>query len=133
MVDCRSKSGRDQHNRQWSRRYLLPDTVRTSCFKYEENSKNRGRRKISWKPRCINFNYYLDINNIMASEKEQMGVSNPFLNPLWFWQNYLVNWIEGSTGFYESAIKANEHLFKAVWYLWFRTVGLQQTETEKVE
>jgi len=63
----------------------------------------------------------------MASEKD------PFLNPLWFWQNYLVNWIEGSTGFYESAIKANEHLFKAVWYLWFRTVGLQQTETAKVE
>jgi hypothetical protein len=75
----------------------------------EISTTGRGRRKISWKPRCINFNYYLDINNIMASEKEQMGVSNPFLNPLWFWQNYLVNWIEGSRGFYESAIKANEH------------------------
>ena len=33
MVDCRSKTGRDQHNRQWSRRYLLPDTVRTSNMK----------------------------------------------------------------------------------------------------
>jgi hypothetical protein len=69
----------------------------------------------------------------MASEKEQMGVSNPFLNPLWFWQDYLINWIEGSRGFYENAIKANEHWFKAVWDLWFRTVGLQQRETAKFE
>jgi hypothetical protein len=50
-----------------------------------------------------------------------MGVSNPFLNPLWFW---LINWIEGSNGFYENA--------DAVWDLWFRTVGLQQRETAKV-
>ena len=82
--------------------------------------------KISWKPTIccqqrINFNYFSDINNIMASEKEQMRVSNPFLNPLWFWQNYLINWIEGS--------KANEHWLNVVWDLWFRTVG----ETEKSE
>jgi hypothetical protein len=68
----------------------------------------------------------------MASEKEQLG-SNPFLNPLWFWQDYLINWIEGSRGFYENAIKANEHWFKAVWDLWFRAVGLQQRESAKVE
>jgi len=61
-----------------------------------------------------------------------MGVSNPFLNPLWFWQNFLVNWILGSRGFYESAIKANKHWFKVVWDLWFRTVGLQQTEIVRI-
>jgi hypothetical protein len=68
----------------------------------------------------------------MASEKEQLGVYNPLLNPLWYWQKYLINWIEGNRGFYENAIKANEHWFKAVWDLWFRTVGLQQRENGKV-
>jgi hypothetical protein len=43
----------------------------------------------------------------MASEREQKGyVSNPFLNPIGFWQNYLINWIEASRGFYANAIKA---------------------------
>jgi hypothetical protein len=38
----------------------------------------------------------------MASEREQKGyVSNPFLDPIGFWQNYLINWIEASRGFYE--------------------------------
>ena len=54
----------------------------------------------------------------MASEKEEKGhVSNPFLNPIGLWQNYLTNWIETSRGFYENAIKTNEHWFKALWIL----------------
>ncbi len=70
----------------------------------------------------------------MASEKEQIAhVSNPFLNPIGFWQNYLINWIEASRGFYENAIKANEHWFKAVWDLWLRAVGIELKETAKVE
>lgn len=70
----------------------------------------------------------------MASEKEQMGnVYNPFLNPIGFWQNYLMSWIEASRGFYENAIKANEHWSEAVWDLWLRAVGMELKETAKVE
>jgi hypothetical protein len=57
-----------------------------------------------------------NINNVMTSEKEQKGyVSNPFLNPIRFWQNYLINCNEASRGFYENAIKANVYWFKAFW------------------
>jgi hypothetical protein len=45
----------------------------------------------------------------------------------------LINWIEASRGFYENAIKANEHWFKAVWDLWLRAVGIELKETAKVE
>lgn len=64
----------------------------------------------------------------MASEREQKGyVFNPFLNPIGFWQNYLINW------FYENAIKANEHWLKAFWDPWLRAAGLDRKETTKVE
>ena len=70
----------------------------------------------------------------MASEREQKGyVFNPFLNPIGFWQNYLINWIEASRGFYENAIKANEHWLKAFWDPWLRAAGLERKETTKVE
>ncbi|MGB8934238.1 MAG: hypothetical protein WCC17_03935 [Candidatus Nitrosopolaris sp.] len=70
----------------------------------------------------------------MASEKEEKGrVSNPFLNPIGLWQNYLTNWIETSRGFYENAIKTNEHWFKAFWDPWLRAVGLERKKTAKVE
>ncbi len=52
----------------------------------------------------------------MTSEKEQKSqVSNPFLNPIGLWQNYLINCIMASRGFYEKAIKANESWLKAFW------------------
>jgi hypothetical protein len=57
----------------------------------------------------------------MASEKEQKGyVSNPFLNPIGFWQSYLINWIQASRGYYESAIKPIEYSFKVWWDPWLR-------------
>jgi hypothetical protein len=43
----------------------------------------------------------------MAPGNEQKGlVSNPFLNPIGSWQNYLINWIEADRGYYENPIKA---------------------------
>jgi hypothetical protein len=70
----------------------------------------------------------------MASERELKGyVSNPFLNPVAFWQNYLINWIEASRGFYENAIKANGHWLKAFWDPSLRAAGLERKETAKVE
>ncbi|MFY9795995.1 MAG: hypothetical protein WAK17_13155 [Candidatus Nitrosopolaris sp.] len=70
----------------------------------------------------------------MASEKEQRDrISNPFLNPVDFSQNYFISCIEASRGFYENTLKANEHWFKAVWALWLRSAGIGQKETAKVE
>lgn len=70
----------------------------------------------------------------MASEKEQKGyVSNPFINPIGFWQTYFINWIEASRGFYENAIKTNERWLKAFWDPWLRSAGLERKETAKVE
>lgn len=70
----------------------------------------------------------------MASEKEHKGyVSNPLLNPIGFWQNYLINWIEVNRGFYENAIKANEQWLKAFCDPWLRAAGLERKETAKVE
>jgi hypothetical protein len=47
-----------------------------------------------------------------------------------FCQNYLINWIQVSRGFYENAIKANEYWFKALWdpYLRSRAWDAQQKE-----
>ena len=57
----------------------------------------------------------------MVSERERESrVLNPFVNPLEFWQNYLVNWIQVNRGFYENAIKVNEYWFKVFWEPWHR-------------
>jgi hypothetical protein len=56
----------------------------------------------------------------MASEKEQKNYENTFLNPLAFWQNYLINLLQASRGFYENTIKANEYWFKAFWEPYLR-------------
>ncbi|MFZ0511052.1 MAG: hypothetical protein WAM14_05565 [Candidatus Nitrosopolaris sp.] len=72
----------------------------------------------------------------MSSESEQKGVShvsNPFLNPMGLWQNYLINWIEMSRAYYENAIKVNEHWLKAFWNPWLRTTDVERKETAKVE
>jgi hypothetical protein len=70
----------------------------------------------------------------MESEKGLKGyVSNPFLDPIGFWQNYLINWIEASRGFYDNTIKANEHWLKAFWAPWLRAAGLERKETAKEE
>ena len=62
----------------------------------------------------------------MVSEREQEGrVINPFLNPLEFWQRYLINFIQANTGFYENATKANEYWFKAFWEPWLRAAGAE--------
>jgi hypothetical protein len=65
----------------------------------------------------------------MAPGNEQKGlVSNPFLNPICFWQNYLINWIEAGRGYYENPIKAIEYSFKVWWDPWLRAVGAAQGE-----
>jgi len=45
----------------------------------------------------------------------------------------LINWIEVSRGFYENAIKANEHWLAAFWDPWLRAAGLERKETAEVE
>jgi hypothetical protein len=57
----------------------------------------------------------------MVSEKEQRNYETPFLNALAFWQNYLINWIQASRGFYENSIKANEYWFKVFWEPYLRS------------
>jgi hypothetical protein len=70
----------------------------------------------------------------MGSEKEQKGdLYNPFVNPIDFWQNYLINWIEASKAFYENAIKGNQHWFEVFYDLWLRATSLERKETAKVE
>jgi hypothetical protein len=70
----------------------------------------------------------------MASEKEQTSyVSNPFINPMVFWQNYLSKWIEVNRGSYDNAIKVAEYWFKIFWDPWLRVVSAEQKETARVE
>lgn len=70
----------------------------------------------------------------MTSDIEQKDrISNPFLNPMGFSQNYILSWIEASRGLYENTLKANEQWFKTLWDLWLRSAGIEQKETAKVE
>jgi hypothetical protein len=46
--------------------------------------------------------------------------TNPFLNFIRIWQNYLIYWIEANRNFYENAIKTNEDWFKAFWDPWLK-------------
>jgi hypothetical protein len=66
----------------------------------------------------------------MASEKEQKNYENPFLNPLAFWQNYIINLLQASRAFYENTINAKEYWFKSFWgpYLRPRTRNAEQKE-----
>jgi hypothetical protein len=66
----------------------------------------------------------------MVSEKEQKDYETLFSNMLAFWQNYLINWIQASRGFYENSIKANEYWFKVFWgpYLRSTTGDAEQKE-----
>ena len=67
----------------------------------------------------------------MVSEREKESrVLNPFVNPLEFWQNYLVNCIQVNRGFYENAIKVNEYWFKVFWEPWFRVAGETKRKVE---
>jgi len=70
----------------------------------------------------------------MTSDIEQkVRISNPFLNPMGFPQNYFLYWIEASRELYENTLKANEQWFKALWDPWLRSAGIEQKETAKVE
>jgi hypothetical protein len=59
----------------------------------------------------------------MVSEREQ---ERRVFNPLEFWQNYFINWIQASSGFYENAIKANEYWFKVFWEPWLASGVAEQ-------
>lgn len=64
----------------------------------------------------------------MISEREQEGsVTNPFLNPIGVWQNYLTEWIKMTRNF-ENAVKTNEQWLKGLWGLWLKAGNPQQRE-----
>jgi hypothetical protein len=65
----------------------------------------------------------------MTSEREQGNVSNPFLNLMGLWQNYLIYWIEVNRNFYENAVKTNAQWLKAIWDPSFKTGNPSQRET----
>jgi predicted metal-dependent hydrolase len=70
----------------------------------------------------------------MASEREQTSYgSNPFINPMVFWQNYMSKWIEVKRGSCDNAIKVAEYWFKKFWDPWLRGVRAEQKETARVE
>jgi hypothetical protein len=70
----------------------------------------------------------------MTSQREQEGnVSNPFLNFVRLWQNYLMEWIVVNRNFYENAIKTNEQWLKALWDPWLKAGNPSQRKTIKVE
>ena len=72
----------------------------------------------------------------MTSETKPEGnVPNPFLNPIRFWENYLIYWIEVSRNFYENTIRANEQWQKAIsiWYPLLKAGIPSQRETVKIE
>jgi len=61
------------------------------------------------------------------------NVSNPFLNPMGLWQNYLIYWIGVSRNFYENAIKTNEQWLKALLDQWLQAGNPSQRETVRIE
>jgi hypothetical protein len=67
---------------------------------------------------------------MLPEQEQQSRVLNPFHNPLEFWQNYLINWIQASRGIYENAIKANEYWLKVFWEPWFRAAGETKRKVE---
>ena len=70
----------------------------------------------------------------MTSQRDQEGnVSNPFLNFVGLWQNYLIYWIEVSRNYYENAVKTNEQWLKALWDPWLKAGNPSERETVKVE
>jgi len=60
------------------------------------------------------------------------NVSNPLLNPMGLWENYLIYWIGVSRNFYENAIRSNEQWLK-LWDTWLKAGNSSQRETLKVE
>jgi hypothetical protein len=68
----------------------------------------------------------------MTSETEH-EVPNPFLNPIRFWENYLINYIDTTRNFYENAIRTNERWLKAIWDPMLKAGNPEQRETVKVE
>jgi hypothetical protein len=61
------------------------------------------------------------------------NVSNPFLNLMGLWQNYLIEWIEMNGNFYENVISDVEQWLKAIWDPSLKTGNPSQRETVKVE
>jgi hypothetical protein len=55
-------------------------------------------------------------------------VSNPFVNPIYLWQNYSKYWIEANRMLYENAVKANQLWFEALW-----AIDRKRKETTKVK
>jgi hypothetical protein len=69
----------------------------------------------------------------MTSEREQGNGSNPFLNLMGLWQNYLIEWIEMNRNLYENVISDVEQWLKAIWEPSLKTGNPSQRETVKVE
>ena len=60
----------------------------------------------------------------MVSEREQT-TPDPFLNPMGFLQDYLINYIEAITGFCYNAVKASEYCVKSFWEPWLKAAGVE--------
>jgi hypothetical protein len=61
------------------------------------------------------------------------NATNPFLNFIRIWQNYLIYWIEANRNFYENAVRTNEEWFKVSWDPWLKAVNPERKERTKVE
>jgi hypothetical protein len=60
----------------------------------------------------------------MISDREQT-TPDPFLNPMGFLQDYLINYIEAITGFCDNVAKACEYCVKAFCEPWLNAAGVE--------
>src|SRR5215469_780317 len=78
-----------------------------------------------YKTRCYLYWAYMT--------EHEGNVTNPFLNFIRIWQNYLIYWIEANRYFYENYVRTNDEWFKAFWDPWSKAGNPSQRETVKIE
>lgn len=61
---------------------------------------------------------------MMVSDREQT-TPDPFLNPITFLQDYLINYIEAIAGFSDYTIKTSEYCVKLAWEPWLRAAEVE--------
>jgi hypothetical protein len=58
------------------------------------------------------------------------NVTNPFLNFIRIWQNYLIYWIEANRYFYENTVRTNDEWFKVLCDPWLKAANPSQIKVE---